>query len=572
MKSLIRIMFLSSMMCGLVYAAGEIAASAQPPAAMQPPVAVQSLTVAQPPVSAVNESTGILPAAMDQVPTSVTPETKPVVVAPAVVTPAPIPAPVVLETKLVEPAPVVPTPVVAPVSASATPEIKPAEPAAVAPVTTPASVVPETKPVELAPVVPASMPAPVVTETKSVESAPVVSTPEDKAVISAPAQDLTTSASPSADREKEVISQTIEDLASRSKILSPAPDITEQTQPSKELQDERAQAVPVPVPVDNKKFAAEKMQLDLELVPPECVPSTLDTTDADSGGNWVIKRAFWEQAERTYEKIMQSNNAIYEQHMALVKMRKDINDISDKALMDLGFKEGELDTVLARILEEIKTQQETQGTLTEPERQLKQTLKDKQQELEQLKLNLQVIDELDNALDQAMLSLNKQVTACRQYEKQSWDRFKAIGRELNDKKARLLFYEIEGFFKTVEKNREYISGELRKYFDDTIGSINTKIDELRTKLNELKQKGTDLNAEMERFAKADRDKLQQGLGAEKDQLEKERAELARQQALEKEVHKSWFVRVKDATKHAADYALDWMMRGFALVKRLIGIK
>jgi hypothetical protein len=538
-------MFLGSMMCGLVYAAGEIAASAQSP------------TVVQPPAAAVNESTGILPAVTNQAPAKT------------------------VELVPVAPVPVAPVPV-EPVPVPVTSEVKPAEPVVVAPVPTPAPVVPESKPVE--PVVVA--PAPVAVEAKPVEPAPVAEpvapvpvqvTPEIKpaepaVVAPAPAQDLTTKEAPSADREKEVISQTIEDLASRSKILSSAPEITEQTQPSKELQEERAQAVPVPVPVDNKKFAAEKMQLDLELVPPECVPSTLDTTDADSGGNWVIKRAFWEQAERTYEKIMQSNNAIYEQHMALVKIRNEIDEIGDKAFIDLGFKQGEMDTVLARILEEIKTQHETQGTLTEPERQLKQTLKDKQQELEQLKLNLQAIDELDNALDQAMLSLNKQVTACRQYEKQSWDRFKAIGRELNDKKARLLFYEMEGFFKTVEKNREYISGELQKYFDDTIGSIKTKIDELRTKLNELKQKGTDLNAEMERFAKAERDKLQQGLGAEKDKLEQERAELARQQALEKEAHKSWFDRVKDTTKHAADYALGWMMRGFAWVKRLIGIK
>ena len=352
----------------------------------------------------------------------------------------------------------------------------------------------------VAPAQPEKVQTPVLppTEESSVPVAPVVLeevTPKEQVTVS--------SDQPTIQSEQAALNQTIaQDIAVEPKVFSPAPDITQKTPPSKPLQEESAQLTPEKIAVDDKEFGE---QPEPRVQPAQEIQSDLDTTAVDAGGNWLKKRAFWEQAERTYEKIMEANSAIYEQQIKFVKARNEADDLSDKSFRELGFEQGQLSNLLDRLLDELKVQRETQG-LTEQERQLLQTLKEKQQEVEQLKLNLQAIDDLDNVLDQTMLKLNTQVTACRSYEKNAWENFKTIGRELNDKKARVLFYEMEGFLKTVEKNREYISGQLWQYVNDTVASIKTKFDELATAVSAARQKGVDLTNEFNRFVQADRQK------------------------------------------------------------------
>lgn len=287
-------------------------------------------------------------------------------------------------------------------------------------------------------------------------------------------------------------------------------------------------AVPIePKPEVAQKVVAEKEKVELELTPPECLPSELDTTGMDAGGNWVIKRAFWELAEKTYEKIMKANNELYDLQVNFVQARNDIDKMSDIEFRELGFEQGKVAELLDNLIEETKMQQEVQGDLDEKERQFLKTAKEKQAKLEQLKLDLVAVDELEDALGTVMSNLSQQVGVCRKYEKQAWEHFKAIGKELNDKKARLLFYEMEGFLKTVEKNRDYIANELWSYFNESAQQVKDHLNNIKNAVNELKQNGIDLVQELEQFEKADQEKDQKEIEAEKAVLEKERAEIAK---------------------------------------------
>lgn len=439
-------------------------------------------------------------------------------------------------------------------AASAVPE---ATAASVAPVISATA----TPTVPVAPAVPVAEPAPVAAPATP---APIV--PAEPAMPeaqpAAPEESGTSDAQPTAASEQVELNQTIEkDIAVEPKVFAPAPDITQETQPSKPLQEESAHLAPEKVAVDDKEFGEQPVS---HATPAQEINSDLDTTAVDAGGNWLIKRAFWEQAERTYEKIMEANSVIYEQQINFVKSHNAADDLSDKSFREIGFEQGQLSQLVDRLLDEVKTQREKQGELTEQERQLLQTLKEKQQEVERLKLNLEAIEALDNSLDQTMLKLNNQVTECRNYEKRAWENFKTIGRELNDKKARILFYEMEGFLKTVEKNRDYMSGQLSQYFSDTVANIKTKFDELASKVNEAKQKGLDLTSEFQRFVRADQ---------QKDREAHERTELVatpEQQKPAPVAPQTWFGSLMGAVKSIWHYWSNLVSRGFAKIAHLFG--
>ncbi len=342
------------------------------------------------------------------------------------------------------------------------------------------------------------------------------------------------------------------------KVFAPVPDIDETTESSKQLQEESKQVTSGEVAVDDKEFAEEKQDISTTTSTQE-LPMTLDTTAVDAEGNWLLKRAFWEQAERAYEKIMAINSAIYDQQIKFVKARNEADDLSDSSFRKLGFEQGQLSGLFDGMLAEIKQQREQQLTFSAPERQLLKSLNEKQQELEQLKLNLESIEELDNTLDKSMLNLNNQVKNCRDYEKQAWDHFKAIGRELNDKKARLLFYEMQGYLRTVEKNKDYFAGQLWTHFASTVDLMKKKFGELESALGRMRQRGVDFAKELEKFAQASRDKELGALASEREKLQKEQAQLEQQvekQKAEKAACPNMWAQMQTITLNAWHYTTD----------------
>jgi len=138
------------------------------------------------------------------------------------------------------------------------------------------------------------------------------------------------------------------------------------------------------------------------------------------------------------------------------------------------------------------------------------------------------VGELEEALGRVMSNLDQQVGVCRKYERQAWEHFKAIGKELNDKKARLLFYEMEGFLKTVEKNRDYVKNDLWNYFNESSQQVKDHLGKIKSAVDQLKQAGTDLEKEFEAFTKVDEEKDEKELEAEKEKIQQEMTEIARQ--------------------------------------------
>lgn len=314
--------------------------------------------------------------------------------------------------------------------------------------------------------------------------------------------------------------------------------------------------------------SCKRENIYLELTPPECVPSALDTTDIEAQGNWVIKRAFWEQAEKAYEKIMKVNNTLYEQQAQFVQARNDADKLSDGALRELGFEQGQVKEFINGLIESVKQQREQKGDLNEEGRKLLQELKERQHELEQLSLRLKTLDDLSDALDKVLAAMTEQINVCRNYEKQAWDNFKKIGKELNDKKARLLFYEIDGFLRNAQQTRDYVTQTLWQYMQDTVAQVGKVLEDLKAASSRLQAKGVDIRKQLQEYVALQKNKEL----LEKQSQTQEALDSAQRAAAEcnKELSQGLWGSVKRSTASAWRAITDSVTRGWHWLKGLVG--
>lgn len=358
-----------------------------------------------------------------------------------------------------------------------------------------------------------------------------------------------------------------QEVVQEQKELSIVPVTNEQPKPAEVEIKPAIATIPAKPAAPEEPTSCKREQVELELTPPECVPSALDTTDIDAQGNWVIKRAFWEQAEKAYEKIMKVNNTLYEQQAQFVQARNDADKLSDGALRELGFEQGQIKEFINGLIESIKQQRE-QKDLNEEGRKLLQELKERQNELEQLSVRLKALDDLSDTLDKVLSTMTEQVTLCRNYEKQAWDNFKKIGKELNDKKARVLFYEIDGFLRNAQQTRDYVTQTLWQYMQDTVAQISKVLEELKASSSRLQTKGVDIRKQLQEYVALQKNKEL----LEKQSQTQAALDTAQRAAAEcnKELSQGLWGTIKRSTASVWHSITDSASRGWRWLKGLVG--
>jgi hypothetical protein len=136
-----------------------------------------------------------------------------------------------------------------------------------------------------------------------------------------------------------------------------------------------------------------------------------------------------------------------------------------------------------------------------------QELERKKESLEQLKVDVQSIQELSGSLDEALIRLNEQLVKARQYEKKAWDNIENIDRLRNDKEALRLAGEIidgdTSFVANIQKIQTYVQGPFTRYFSQTLDTISQQITKVNASIKELSDRGIVLEKEVERAKRED---------------------------------------------------------------------
>lgn len=270
------------------------------------------------------------------------------------------------------------------------------------------------------------------------------------------------------------------------KKSGPAPEVVEKEATEKDVMQEAKAAAPV-----------EKKE-EVELI-------GIDTIDIDEpAGNWLYKRIYWEKAEHRYEKVKALLEKIMDARMYFFDKQVELDkDVFDPFYLDIGIKGGRLDQVVNELITKVDDELKQQGSLDKQERDLLAKLQKERTMLEQLQHDVKGIKKVDEAISNSIKVLMNTINQARGFEKQAWQNFKMIARELSDKKAHKLYYGIETFWRNMKDIQDYITGQLRPYFDQLADKAQEQTKTVQSTMDELKEKGIDLKEQAEKLGQAD---------------------------------------------------------------------
>lgn len=226
----------------------------------------------------------------------------------------------------------------------------------------------------------------------------------------------------------------------------------------------------------------------------------IDTVDiAQPKGNWLYKRIWWEKAERLYEKIKQLANEISESRMVFFLKRHELDrTVIDPFYISLGLEQGGLEEITSYLTSQL-SQDRASGELNEQEQKLLDTITQEKKTLEQINQGSQRIAKLMSALDDALIKLLEQLNQARNYEQLSWDAFKAINRELSDKRARELYYNMDTYWKNLNNINTYLSDSYAKYFEQLTAKVKEEVTAIQGTIQGLKEKGVDIKLQAQKL-------------------------------------------------------------------------
>ncbi len=270
----------------------------------------------------------------------------------------------------------------------------------------------------------------------------------------------------------------------------------------------------------------------------------LDTLHIDSSGNWLEKRVWYEKAERSFEETRKVVEKAADIRMKFVHevsvIGKHIDDFYEK----VSFEKGQVDELLQAVLGSLTTEEKIRGgDLSSDERDIKLKIHENQQELQSIETNMKLIISLDEQVEKTMIKAFHEIDACRALENKAWNNFKEIGMELDDKKARTLYYEMENFYKNIQKKIDYLQNNLYEYLVQQLNSkITQTTSQIQSTVQSLKSKNMNLETLLQKDSAGDFVILKQ-----RDELKAKDAEariLAKEaeakKAQEKAVPKSWY--------------------------------
>ena len=278
--------------------------------------------------------------------------------------------------------------------------------------------------------------------------------------------------------------------------------------------------VPVSTPAAPAPIARTPEKTDQPVVENEMM--SIDTMDLEQPeGNWLNKRVWWERAKDKYKECREVFEAIFASRMAFLEKRSQVEKtIFDPFYRDMGLEHAELRQVVTSLIDYIEEEREETGSLTEKERTFLDKVTAAKKDLEQVKLDVDAINNIDDAIDKAVNTLSNKINEAHRFEQSAWDEFDAIAHELSDKRAHDRYYVIDGIHKNLKDLQKYISAEYTTYFDGLVKAAQDKTERAKKEVKGLKDQ--DINLE-------DQAKL---LVAEDQAQEDEEAKRAAQKAAE----------------------------------------
>lgn len=231
----------------------------------------------------------------------------------------------------------------------------------------------------------------------------------------------------------------------------------------------------------------------------------LDTINIDSGGNWLEKRIWFKKAEILFDDIRKQVEQAADIRMDFVDAVNAVGKKVDNFYDVVSYDKGQIDEFLKNVLRNISDASiKRDGDLSSQERSLHLTIQTEQKQIAQIGDDIKKVEEFDVQMDKTMNQAFKTIDACRALESKAWDKFKAIGSELDDKKARTLYYEMDNAQKNIEQHINYLKSTLLPYLQNKlVASMDNIMTTILNNVKTLEAKGVNLQSLLNSDEKAD---------------------------------------------------------------------
>lgn len=231
------------------------------------------------------------------------------------------------------------------------------------------------------------------------------------------------------------------------------------------------------------------------------VSTYLETDDPQTigvQGNWLKKRNWLIKAHEVDEEIYGIITQIETLRTSYVKLNNEIDVEFDEYYKQLGLGQGKIQELIESILvylEQKKTQELAvlSAQVKEGQDQLKiyqieQTVKKTKKELDQLRLDMQSIDDLQRSLAERLKRFDEQVTLMQEESNKAQNRINQLWSIIDHNKAREYYYEIKnGAYERVKSSGTYLQEDLFKDFQSVVDTIRKQIAATRERIKKLEK-------------------------------------------------------------------------------------
>ncbi len=262
---------------------------------------------------------------------------------------------------------------------------------------------------------------------------------------------------------------------------------------------------------------------------PEPAPEGITTVDLEEG-NWFLKRQALEKTMNVIEALNTLFTKILDLRMTFLVKRNKVDRDFDLFAKQTGFEIGDLSQMVANFIGQMDQERKKEGQLSEQERQFLRQMEQKLEELKKLQTDIASITDMDAAIDDVLMQVEKEIDQSHQHQMQGWRNFQSIKKVLNDEKAEELYLKTEGLLNNMKDIYSYIHGQLLAYFNTMIQNLQETMSSATSKLDALKSAGNDLKQTLDKFLKAD----DQAEKEREDEIEQQRIEQAKRTAIELE--------------------------------------
>jgi len=292
---------------------------------------------------------------------------------------------------------------------------------------------------------------------------------------------------------------------------------------------------------------------------PDQTPNTMAGPSIGIQGNWVKKRDWLLQANDVNKQIQDLANQAERIRQMFIDKNRDIDTTLDTYYKDQGLEEGKIQELFDSVYTYLeKKRKQTIAALNIPMGEKPETdiqtqidvieneTKESKLTLEQLKLDMKSIEDLDRSLTDRLKRLDEQYNLIQDQATKAQAIVDGMWDIIDHNKAREKYYELQnGILSTIQASENYLQNDLMQDFDSVCATIRAQIGRTQDAIKKLETQSIFIKNRSERVQEK---KQKKALIKQAQDEESKKQQLAQAEKKESTKPQTWYASILQTIK------------------------